>query len=99
FVCLSARESLAYASWISTDRTVQIGSYKFGFADWEPGSWGHRSPSWTTMYLGPFGEQQVEFSATQGTFYVGVSFMLLVFATVTLYFWFRWRAKPNAKEK
>jgi hypothetical protein len=92
-VLCSAQEALAFASYIYKDRSVEIGTYRIGFADWAPGWNGepNRPPPWTMMYGGPMGEWQVPFTATQGL----VGFCLIVFVLIALLaaFAVRWKKK------
>jgi hypothetical protein len=86
-------EARAYSSWINCNRSIEVGKYRFGFADWSPGSWGQPTPNWTMMYAGPFGEWQVPFSATQGL--IGVCVIVVGTVALVAGATVRWRRKPS----
>jgi hypothetical protein len=86
-------EAGAYGPSIYCDRSVEVGPYRFGFADWAPGGnvVGISMQPWTAMYLGPLGYQEVPFTATQGLvgFCVFVVGMIALVTVGTI----RWKRK------
>jgi hypothetical protein len=89
-------EAGAFSSWIYCNRSIEIGTHRFGFADWSPGSGPPPTPPWTMIYAGPFGEWQVPFSATQGL----VGFCILGVGMVALLTSLnvRWKRKSPSSE-
>jgi hypothetical protein len=83
-------EAGAFNAWINCNRSVEVGGYRFGFADWSAGDWEPSTP-WTMMYAGPIGEWSVPFSATQGL--VGFCLIVLTLIALLATFTMRWKRK------
>jgi hypothetical protein len=78
-----------YSPEIACNRSITIGQLHVGFIDWVDGY--NSSDHWTVLHLGPLGEYQVPFTATQGL----IGFCMIVVGMVALVtvFTFRWKWK------
>jgi hypothetical protein len=90
-------EAGAYAEErrLSKNCSIEIGEYRLGFVEWVS-YWGNvrSSPYWTEMYLGPLGDYEVPFTATQGL--VGFCTIVVGLIALPVVFTFRWKKKQTA---
>jgi hypothetical protein len=90
----AVRDAGAYAQEqrVSKNCSIEIGEYRLGFVEWVSHYGNIRSsPDWTEMYLGPLGEHEVPFTATQGL--VGFCIFVAGLIALPVAFTFRWKKK------
>src|SRR5690242_3535015 len=87
-----ASEAGAYSSvGIDHKYTIEIAGQAFGFMDGDVIHHSGESSRYSTIYLGPFGNYDIPFTATQGL--VGVCVIVVGILALVTVFTFRWKRR------